>query len=147
MPRRPTKAAPPAAAVIEGYAVVLDDVVALLEDARGAAARAVNAAMTATYFAIGRRLVEEEQRGQSRAGYGEALVERLAADLSARFGRGFGRRNLFQMRAFYLAYREKVQPLAALSAGPCSPSAGITSSSSPSGSWASSVTSSCSRAA
>src|SRR5512140_3781553 len=74
--------------------------------------------MTATYFEVGRRLVDEEQRGHARAGYGEALVERLATDLSGRFGRGVGRRNLFQMRAFYLAYREKVQPLAAQSVPP-----------------------------
>jgi predicted nuclease of restriction endonuclease-like (RecB) superfamily len=101
--------------VVDGYDLVLGDVVVMLEEARRAAARSVNAVMTATYFGVGRRLVEEEQRGQARAGYGEALIERLAADLSARFGRGFGRRNLFQMRAFYLAYHERVQPVAALS--------------------------------
>ncbi|HEY3359668.1 MAG TPA: DUF1016 N-terminal domain-containing protein [Polyangia bacterium] len=104
--------------MLDGYEVVLGDVVGLLEGARRSAVRAVNAAMTATYYAIGRRLVEEEQRGQARAGYGEALVERLATDLAARFGRGFGRRNLFQMRAFYLAYREKVQTLSAQSPEP-----------------------------
>ncbi len=62
--------------------------------------------MTATYWALGRRIVEQEQQGATRAGYGEELMARLANDLSARFGRGFGRRNLFQMPAFYLAYRE-----------------------------------------
>lgn len=62
--------------------------------------------MTATYWALGRRIVEQEQQGAARAGYGEELMARLARDLTARFGRGFGRRNLFQMRAFYLAYRE-----------------------------------------
>jgi predicted nuclease of restriction endonuclease-like (RecB) superfamily len=103
---------------LDGYDVVLRDLSAMLEDARRAAVRSVNAVMTATYFAIGRRLVEEEQRGQARAGYGEALVEQLATDLSARFGRGFGRRNLFQMRAFYLTYREKVQTLSAQSPKP-----------------------------
>jgi predicted nuclease of restriction endonuclease-like (RecB) superfamily len=99
--------------LLDAYDVVLRDVTALLEGARRAAARSVNAVMTTTYFALGRRLVEEEQRGQARAGYGDALVERLATDLSARFGRGFGRRNLFQMRAFYLAYQERVQTLSA----------------------------------
>lgn len=57
--------------------------------------------MTATYWEIGRRIVEHEQRGKARAGYGEALIEKLAADLTARFGRGFSRLNLFQMREFY----------------------------------------------
>jgi hypothetical protein len=65
--------------------------------------------MTATYWAIGRRIVEQEQHGAVRAGYGEELIVRLSKDLQSRFGRGFGRANLFQMRAFYLAYREILQ--------------------------------------
>jgi predicted nuclease of restriction endonuclease-like (RecB) superfamily len=65
--------------------------------------------MTATYWAIGRRVVEQEQQGLERADYGTALVARLAVDLTARFGRGFGRRNIFQMRSFYLAYRDVLQ--------------------------------------
>lgn len=77
------------------YDAVLADVVGLLDEARRTSARAVNAIMTATYWAIGRRLFEEEQGGRTRAGYGEELVEKLSRDLSARFGRGFGRRNLF----------------------------------------------------
>jgi predicted nuclease of restriction endonuclease-like (RecB) superfamily len=100
-----------------GYGAVLDDVVELVESARRASAKAVNSLITATYWAIGRRIVEQEQRGQARADYGTALVERLAADLTARFGRGFGRRNLFQMRALYLAYREFPQIVSAQSAG------------------------------
>lgn len=88
------------------YDAVLADAVRLIEAARHASSRAVNAVMTATYWALGRRIVEQELQGATRAGYGEELMARLARDLTARFGRGFGRRNLFQMRAFYLAYRE-----------------------------------------
>ena len=86
------------------YAAVHADIVALLEAARRAAARSVNAVMTATYWAIGQRIVTFEQGGQERAAYGEALIERLSADLSARFGRGFSKQNLWQMRAFHLAW-------------------------------------------
>ena len=81
----------------------------LLEAARRNAVRTVNALMTATYWEIGRRIVEFEQQGKDRAGYGEQLLDQLSADLTSRFGRGFGRRNLFQIRAFYLAYRSIVQ--------------------------------------
>ena len=88
------------------YDEVLADLSRLVEAARYASARSVNAVMTATYWAIGRRLVEQEQRGAARAGYGEELVLQLSRDLSSRFGRGFGRANLFQMRAFFLAYRD-----------------------------------------
>lgn len=71
--------------------------------------------MTATYWEIGRRIVEFEQEGEAKAAYGERLIDQLARDLSGQFGRGFSRRNLFQIRLFYLAYREKVPTVSAQS--------------------------------
>lgn len=92
-----------------GYQNLFADLARVIEDARRAAARSVNAVMTATYWLVGRRIVEAEQAGEARAVYGEVLLERLSSDLTSRFGRGFGRSNLFQMRAFYLAYRNILQ--------------------------------------
>jgi predicted nuclease of restriction endonuclease-like (RecB) superfamily len=86
------------------YSGLHGNIVALLETARRSAARTVNALMTATYWDIGRRIVEFEQYGRDRATYGDALIERLSTDLSARFGRGFSRQNLQQMRLFYQAW-------------------------------------------
>ena len=105
------------------YAAVHADIVALLEAARRAAARSVNAVMTATYWAVGRRIVEGEQGGQERAAYGQALLKRLSGDLSARFGRGYSERNLEQMRLFYLSWpSEKIsQTPSAKLAGPRNP--------------------------
>lgn len=87
-----------------GYPLIRDEIVALLQSARQAAVRTVNALMTATYWEIGRRIVEFEQGGEVRAGYGETLIQRLADDLSRQFGRGFSRQNLQQMRQFYLRW-------------------------------------------
>jgi predicted nuclease of restriction endonuclease-like (RecB) superfamily len=86
------------------YRGIHGDIVSLLERARRAAARSINALMTASYWEIGRRIVEFEQGGEVRAGYGQALLKRLSVDLSARFGRGFSVRNLEQMRLFYQAW-------------------------------------------
>ncbi|MBZ5700463.1 MAG: PDDEXK nuclease domain-containing protein [Acidobacteriia bacterium] len=86
------------------YSELLTSVVELLGRARRYSARSINAVMTATYWEIGRRVVEHEQGGKRRAGYGEDLIKRLAADLSANFGRGFSWRNLFLMRDFYLKW-------------------------------------------
>ncbi|MCA9078591.1 MAG: DUF1016 family protein [Planctomycetaceae bacterium] len=94
----------PALSVQDDYANILAGVVELLEAARRAAARSVNAVMTATYWEIGRRIVECEQGGDQRAEYGTALLKRLSADLSSRFGRGYGLTNLKQMRRFYLSF-------------------------------------------
>ncbi|MBI2782683.1 MAG: DUF1016 domain-containing protein [Gammaproteobacteria bacterium] len=99
-----TKPAAPATPDQTNYAAVHADIVALLEAARRAAARSVNALMTTSYWEIGRRIVEFEQGGKDRAEYGQALLKRLSADLSGRFGRGFSERNLEQMRLFYLAW-------------------------------------------
>jgi predicted nuclease of restriction endonuclease-like (RecB) superfamily len=96
-------------ALSEEYGGLIGGIAELLEASRHTAARTVNALMTATYWEIGRRIVEFEQRGKERAAYGEQLLAQLSADLTSRFGRGFGRRNLFQIRAFYLAYRSIVQ--------------------------------------
>jgi hypothetical protein len=93
------KRAPP-----DPYEGLLTDVAHVIEEARRVAARSVNAVMTATYWLVGRRIVEQEQQGAERAGYGERLLKRLARDLSGRFGRGFSERNLEQMRAFYLGW-------------------------------------------
>jgi hypothetical protein len=61
-------------------------------------------AVTRTYWEVGRRIVDQEQQGKKRAVYGEALIERLALDLTAKFGRGFSQSNLWQMRDFYLGW-------------------------------------------
>ncbi|MCL2178141.1 MAG: PDDEXK nuclease domain-containing protein [Proteobacteria bacterium] len=86
------------------YAGIHGSIVALLEQARHAAARSVNTLMTASYWEIGRRIVEFDQGGKERADYGKALLQRLSVDLTTRFGRGFGVDNLEQMRLFYLTY-------------------------------------------
>ena len=90
--------------VTELYDGLLQGVVRLLEGARKTSDRSVSAIMTATYWEIGHRIVEREQEGRRRAGYGEALIARLAVDLTARFRRGFSQTNLKQMRQFYLAW-------------------------------------------
>jgi predicted nuclease of restriction endonuclease-like (RecB) superfamily len=86
------------------YGGLIGGIAELLETARRNAARAVNALMTATYWEIGRRIVEFEQRGKKRAEYGEELLQRLAQDLTARFGRGFSYPNVNKFRQFYLAF-------------------------------------------
>ena len=85
------------------YEAVFGEVSEIVEAARRSAARSVNAAMTTAYWLIGKHVVELEQGGRSRAEYGQETVERLAADLSARYGRGFSVRNIRLMRAFYLS--------------------------------------------
>ena len=87
---------------IDGYEGTLAEIGALLESVRQGVARAVNTAMATTYWEIGRRVIELEQKGAERALYGEGVVMRLAGDLTRRYGRGFSRRNIYNFREFYL---------------------------------------------
>lgn len=91
------------------YDSVLGDISKVIDEARSSAARSVNSIMTAAYWLIGRRIFEFEQKGSERADYGEELLKRLSRDLTSRYGRGFAKSNLYQMRSFYMAYQDIFQ--------------------------------------
>jgi predicted nuclease of restriction endonuclease-like (RecB) superfamily len=92
--------------VARRYDQFVGEITQLLAAARRQAARSISTILTATYWEIGRRIVQYEQAGRQRAGYGEALLQRLSRDLTAQFGRGFGLAHVKTMRQFYLAYRD-----------------------------------------
>jgi len=77
----------------------------LLRQGRARAGQAVNTILVQTYWQIGRYIVEFEQKGNTKAEYGSELLDRLSRDLSAEFGKGFSRSNLFQIRQFYLKFQ------------------------------------------
>ena len=60
--------------------------------------------MVITYFEIGKMIIEEEQGGKMRAGYGKEIIKELSIVLSKEFGKGFSVTNLKQMRNFYVVY-------------------------------------------
>lgn len=76
----------------------------ILDKARSKAFTAVNTAMVQAYWHIGKVIVEGEQRGKTRAGYGEYLIKELSERLTNEFGKGFDKRNLWFMRSFYLSF-------------------------------------------
>ncbi len=83
----------------------------ILANARDRALHSVNAAMVSAYWEIGREIVEEEQRGSTRAEYGTQLLQQIARQLTADFGKGFGERNLRYIRQFYLTYADRMPPI------------------------------------
>jgi len=88
----------------QNYYRLIADLAAFIEQGRKTAVRYVNTALVVTYWLIGRRIVEYEQKGKERAGYGGELLQKLSQDLNSRFGRGFSPDNLESMRRFYLSY-------------------------------------------
>lgn len=83
---------------------LLENISALLDNARKRVAVTVNQTMVLTYFEIGRMIVEDEQNGENRAEYGKTVLKDLSLHLTEKFGKGFSQRNLEQMRQFYLSY-------------------------------------------
>jgi predicted nuclease of restriction endonuclease-like (RecB) superfamily len=86
------------------YTAWSSGIAALLEEARRQSARSVNAILTATYWEIGRRIVEFVQQGEARAEYGDEVLGKLSRELTRKFGRGFAHDNLQRMRLFYQAW-------------------------------------------
>ena len=76
----------------------------LIRQARQQAIRAVDVLQVQTCWEIGRYIVEFEQGGETRAGYGKQLLPTLAEALTAEFGKGFDTTNLRHMRGFFLAF-------------------------------------------
>jgi hypothetical protein len=72
---------------------------------REKAAHSVNTILVQTYWEVGKYIVEFEQNGNEKAEYGTALFERLSKDLTAAYGKGFGRSNLLYMRKLYLTFQ------------------------------------------
>lgn len=83
---------------------LIDNISMAINDARRKVASHINATMTKAYWQIGKYIVEYEQGGQAKVAYGTSTLTELSHQLTARFGRGFSRPNLVNMRKFYLAY-------------------------------------------
>ena len=84
----------------------VSDVRQIIDNGRQQAFTAANAISLATYWNIGRRIVEEEQKGSIRAEYGSRLIAGLAEDLRQEYGPSYNKRNLEYFRKFYLLFNE-----------------------------------------
>lgn len=86
------------------YSQLVDSIGELLESARKETIRTINNILVKTYWEIGKRIVEYEQKGEKRADYGAELLKRLTKDLRLKYGKGFSRSNLQYMRLLYIKY-------------------------------------------
>lgn len=84
--------------------IYIAEIRTILAQARQNAYQAINSAMVDAYWLIGKRIVEEEQKGKQKAEYGEALLKKLSIALTKEFGKGFSYSNLRNFRQFYLTY-------------------------------------------
>jgi len=83
-----------------------EDVRLILQRAREKAYNSANSIMTYAYWDVGRRIVEQEQYGETKTKYGSYLIKKLSEQLSDEFGTGFSVANLRNCRQFYLVFPE-----------------------------------------
>lgn len=76
----------------------------IIETARRSVARSVNTAQVVSNWLVGKEIVQEEQKGASRAGYGRRLLHNLSQRLQGELGRGYSFPNVKLFRQFHLAY-------------------------------------------
>jgi len=93
---------------ITGNLTLLKEIRQLIIAARSAVVQSVDYIQVHTCFHIGRKIVEHEQKGLSRAEYGKQTLKELARKLTDEFGRGYSERNLEYMRKFYLLYKDRL---------------------------------------
>ena len=86
------------------FQMLIDSISVVISSARHRIATQINSAMTETYWQIGKYIVEYEQGGKAKVAYGTSTLTELSHQLTLRFGRGFSRPNLVNMRKFYLLY-------------------------------------------
>ena len=103
------KTATPAKGRTSGLAPLIAEVRNLIQSARRGVASAVDTFQVMTNFEIGRRIVEHEQKGEKRAGYGQEMLKALSTRLTEEFGRGFSVTNLQLMRKFFIENQIRIQ--------------------------------------
>lgn len=85
---------------------IITDLRSIIELGKRQAYAAINASMITTYWNVGKRIVEEEQHGEARAGYGEYIAKTVAKELQAEYGNAFNYRNICYFRQFYLCFKD-----------------------------------------
>jgi predicted nuclease of restriction endonuclease-like (RecB) superfamily len=88
---------------------ILNDIQKIIDVSQKEAYRTVNLALTQRNWLIGYRIAEEEMEGENRAEYGANIIKNLSKKLSAKYGKGFTKSNLYSFYSFYKAYPEIFQ--------------------------------------
>lgn len=88
------------------YQPIIDDIKNIISSGIENAYNATNRAMVLTYWNIGKRIVEQEQKGNKRAEYGAGMIDALATELIKEYGKSYSKRNLQYFRKFYQCFSD-----------------------------------------
>ena len=91
---------------LKGEMEVVFDLKRIIDTGLNAAYSSVSTTAVHPYWCVGKRIVQEEQGGQSRAGYGRRLLSTIAQELAREYGDNYSERNLRSYRQFYLNFTD-----------------------------------------
>lgn len=84
----------------------ISDLRSIVATARDTSYRMANIMQVIQNWLIGKRIVEQEQQGEQRAGYGKHVIEIASRTLTEEFGTGFSETQVRNFRKFYLTFKE-----------------------------------------
>ena len=90
---------------------IVDDARLIIESAQKWAHRTVNVALVYRNWFLGKRIAEEELKGEDRAKYGAQVIKSLSAVLTEEFGKGFRKQELYKYVQFYKRFPQIVDSL------------------------------------
>ena len=96
---------------------ILKDMCGIIESSQKAAYRAVNTTLIQRNWLLGYRIASEELQGEDRAKYGAEIIKKLAKELSAEYGKGYTKSNLYSFYSFHKTYPEIFQTSSGKSVG------------------------------
>lgn len=91
----------------EGLIKLVADIQEISHRYRAKAAIQLNSTIVDERWEIGKRIVEEEQKGEIRAEYGTNLLKELSARLTFELGKGYSPRALAYYRQLYLYFPDR----------------------------------------
>lgn len=89
----------------ESLKPLVADIRTIINNGMERAYSSVNSVMIRTYWLVGQRIVEEEQKGDTRAEYGKQMLKALAYEMIQAYGESYSERNLYSFRKFYLSFK------------------------------------------
>ncbi len=96
---------------------ILKDMCGIIETSQRAAYQVVNTTLVQRNWLLGYRIASEEMQGEDRAKYGAEVIKKLAGELSAEYGKGYTKSNLYSFYSFYKTYPEIFQTASGKSTG------------------------------
>lgn len=94
---------------------VFSDIQSIIETAQNQAYKTVDSILTQRNWLIGYRIAEEELAGHDRADYGTEVIKQLSKELTAKYGKGYDRSNLYHYVRFYKTYPKIIDTACRLS--------------------------------